>query len=138
MLEIAEKVQLLTSAGLVVLIWMVQILIYPFFSYFESEHFEQTMTFHQRQITFIVMPLMLLEMVATVCLAVFDTNMMNIIILVLIVSIWASTFFIHVPIHHELSSRGKNLVIIQKLVKTNWVRTLFWSAKFIIFLIYTA
>jgi hypothetical protein len=42
--------------------------------------------------------------------------------------IWCSTAFLQVPMHQRLSS-GFDAAAHRSLVKTNWVRTILWSAR---------
>lgn len=42
--------------------------------------------------------------------------------------VWLSTFLLQVPIHGKLSG-VKDDVLIERLVKTNWIRTAAWSIK---------
>jgi hypothetical protein len=49
----------------------------------------------------------------------------------MILVIWASTFFLQVPIHGEISGGDKG-DLINRLVGTNWVRTLFWTGRTVI------
>jgi len=47
---------------------------------------------------------------------------------VLILIAWISTFFIQIPIHNRLED-GKDDQQIQKLISSNWIRTVCWTAK---------
>ena len=42
--------------------------------------------------------------------------------------IWATTFFISVPFHNRLET-GFDYVAIDGLTRTNWLRTLAWTAR---------
>lgn len=42
--------------------------------------------------------------------------------------IWASTFFLSVPLHTKLLTEFEPSVI-QKLITTNWPRTILWSLR---------
>lgn len=46
----------------------------------------------------------------------------------LVALIWLSTFLIQVPIHQQLA-KGKDLGLIDRLVRTNWIRTILWTLK---------
>jgi len=127
--------ELLVSFGLFVLIWIIQILHYPSFIYYAEETFHHAMISHQKNITFIVLPLMLMELI----LAFFNLykffNSIFLISLILVILIWLSTFFIQVPIHEKLL-HGKDIILINKLIQTNWIRTILWSIKFILLGLY--
>ena len=51
----------------------------------------------------------------------------------LIAVLWLSTFCVQVPYHRQLE-QGFNRAVHHKLVTTNWLRTLAWSARGVIVL----
>lgn len=124
-----DFVHLLITSGLVVLIWIIQIVHYPSFVFYEQKNFVEAMADHQRGISFIVIPLMFAE-VFFVCLDMYtqDGKVFSLLNLILVVAVWLSTFFLQVPIHNKLLI-GKSLELIHQLVRTNWIRTGLWSVK---------
>ena len=113
-------------------IWTIQIVHYPAFHYIDKLSFVNFHQFHERRISIIVMPLMILELISSVALYFNDmsnhTFLLNLIIIGLI---WCSTFFIQVPIHNILSQKKDNSMI-KKLVNTNWIRTFLWSMRMLL------
>ena len=113
-------------------IWTIQIVHYPSFHYIDKLSFVNFHQFHERRISIIVMPLMVLELISSVALYFNDmsnhTFLLNLIIVGLI---WCSTFFIQVPIHNILSQKKDNMMI-EKLVNTNWIRTFLWSMRMLL------
>ena len=99
-----ETISLALDAGLLVLIWMVQLIIYPSFVYYEKENL---LVWHQKYtglITLIVIPLMLGQLGCTTY-AVFDEfQWLFALKLVLIVLVWLSTFVYFAPTHERISS----------------------------------
>ncbi len=120
---------LATSWALFGLIWTIQLSHYPSFRFVDEDQFSAFHLHHTRSITLVVMPLMLLEL-GLVFWQNYQTNWswIWVVPLVLVLLIWASTFFISVPLHTQLEG-GKNLDVIKKLVDTNWIRTILWSVK---------
>ena len=115
------------------LIWVIQLVHYPSFSYIEQSRFLNFHQHHTQSITIIVAPLMLLELGLAAWLAYNSGfNWRETIPFVLVLLIWVSTVFIQIPIHQKLAE-GKNLELIQKLVLTNWIRTVLWTVKAIWF-----
>ena len=113
-------------------IWTIQIVHYPSFHYIDKMSFTNFHHFHERRISIIVMPLMLIEL--TTSTALYINNMSSIVFalnLLIVVLIWCSTFFIQVPIHSILSKK-KNKKLIEKLVNTNWIRTFLWSMRMLL------
>lgn len=131
-----EKAVFLThlAATLVMVgvIWIVQIVHYPLFGNVGAEGFAVYETEHSRRITFVVAPLMLAEL-ATAVLLVWSrpagvTALQAWIGVALVAVVWASTFFVQVPLHGKLGG-GFDADAHARLVLTNWVRTAAWSLR---------
>lgn len=110
------------------LIWFVQIVHYPMFARVGAEGFVRYAIEHQARTTVVVLPLMLVELVTAGWLAFALGSAMAWAGLVLVALVWASTFFVQVPIHAKLGA-GFDAVLARRLVLTNWVRTGLWSAR---------
>lgn len=123
--------RLLVDFGLVVLIWLVQLVIYPSFQYYRSE---DLLRWHQKytsRITVIVMPLMLAQLALNTFYTLQVSSITAWCSLLLIVLVWLITFAYFVPAHRKISE-GKTGTILIDLVRFNWWRTLLWSAVFLI------
>ena len=87
------------------------------------------------------MPLMAIELITTIILFMQNIDNESSLIfkinLIIVILIWFSTFFIQVPLHQKLS-KGKKNSLIDKLVLTNWFRTVLWTLRsiLIIFFLY--
>lgn len=124
-----QLINLIVSWALFGLIWVIQLVHYPTFHYVAEDAFLRFHEHHGQSITIIVMPLMLAELgVAFWLAAEYQFSWKYLVPLVMVLLIWASTFFIQVPMHNSLAA-GKNDTIISQLVSTNWIRTLLWTAK---------
>lgn len=114
-------------------IWQVQILQYPQLRLISASVFTEYHTFHTRRISFVVVLPMLMELFTSVILLFmnFDPHYtINITGFVLVVCIWISTFFIQVPLHEKLKTQdGNHAKNVNRLITTNWIRTLLWSVK---------
>jgi hypothetical protein len=113
------------------LIWCIQVVHYPLFANVGKENFPEYHSLHSMKITYIVLPAMCAELF-TGFLLLGENEFMNsnfsLILFGMILAIWASTFFLQVPIHGEISGGDKN-ELIQRLVNTNWIRTFFWTLR---------
>lgn len=117
---------------MVVLIWMIQILHYPSFFYVEEARFLNFHKFHTNRISWIVAPIMCIEFFSAIVLFVLQSDVFWVFLnLVLTILIWIFTFFVSVPIHNLLSSKKEDRWI-QKLIRTNWIRTVLWSFRFLL------
>lgn len=115
------------------LVWCVQVVHYPLMSFVERSrhpHFAQQ---HARRIGWIVAPVMLLELATNILLAIQPSYHQAAwrTALVLLACIWISTFTLQVPLHNRLA-HGFDETAHRKLVLTNWIRTLLWSARSIL------
>lgn len=124
-----DHINELVNWALFGLIWIVQLVHYPSFRYVSSDRFVAFHQHHTRSISLIVLPLMLIELgLGMVLVWQSDWGGRYIMALVLVGLIWASTFLIQVPDHNALGE-GKDDLLIDRLVKTNWIRTILWTAK---------
>ena len=74
------------------------------------------------------LPLMLLELALSVYFAWQKGGVAHGAVLIIVLLIWLSTFFVQVPLHQSLGSRI-DLELIDRLASTNWWRTLLWTVK---------
>ena len=117
------------SWGLLILIWLVQIIIYPGFHRIPSANFVAYHRWYAFRISVVVMPLMLGEIVLLLCWWWGGAERSAAYIATLAVFVvWLSTFGLQVPTHKRLQ-HGKDDDLIRRLVATNWIRTLAWSIK---------
>lgn len=113
------------------LIWFVQIVHYPLFADVGREQFSAYEFRHQRLTTWVVAPVMLIELVTTVLLikqlpAEFVRNAW--IGLGLVMACWVVTAIWSVPTHRKLEG-GFDAAAINWLINTNWIRTVAWTAR---------
>jgi hypothetical protein len=113
------------------LIWCIQVVHYPLFENVGKLNFPTYHSLHSSRITLIVLPAMCAE-ILTSFLLLGENEFMNptlgFVLFGMVLAIWASTFFLQVPMHGVLSS-GMDTDAIHTLVNTNWIRTFFWSAR---------
>ncbi len=118
--------------GMVGLIWMVQVVHYPMLADYSALRPVSAATEHARRITWIVGPFMAAEGVTALILLVERPDAIG------AASAWAaaallgvalgSTVLIQVPLHAQLSS-GHDDTVAARLVRTNWIRTIAWTAR---------
>jgi hypothetical protein len=114
------------------LIWIIQIVHYPLFDGVGAAGFTSYQQRHQSQITLIVAPVMLTELVTAILLLLappLGVRKPSILASIgLLVLIWLSTAFIQVPCHERLVT-GFDADTYRWLVQSNWIRTLAWTAR---------
>ena len=128
--QYTDNTRMLVDFGLLVLIWLVQLIIYPSFRYISPEHFQSWHNQYTFLISIVVMPLMLGQVA---CIGIQIINQPNWAVYasaVLVALIWLSTFIQVVPIHNLLTA-GQNLPAnVERLIAMNWPRTIMWSLTF--------
>ncbi|MEM6735775.1 MAG: hypothetical protein AAF620_06875 [Bacteroidota bacterium] len=124
--------KLIIDFGLVVLIWMTQLVVYPSFTFFAED---DLVSWHQRYttaISIIVMPLMLLQVGIHGWELFNHFTWLKLIAAVLIGLVWVNTFGFAVPLHNQIAAQKKVLDAASHLVRVNWFRTILWSAVFLL------
>ena len=129
-----SELALIFDTGCLILIWLVQLVIYPSFLFYEVENLKKWHFKYTRMVTLIVLPLMLGQLIAGIMGAVSEVSLSSI-KLVLILSTWAITFTLFVPLHNKIDSTDQIVDVTESLVKRNWIRTGIWSAVFVISLV---
>ena len=119
---------LATSLMMTGLIWLVQVVHYPSFHHIDQTQFRQFSTFHTQNITYIVMPMMAVELLSSLVLVIRNPDPFNLSMIALLAIIWLSTAFISVPCHNQLA-HGYNAEVVDHLIRTNWIRTIAWTIK---------
>ena len=121
------------------LIWFVQIVHYPLMGSLPADAFPAYENAHQRRTTWVVGPVMLLEASAALLLPwvphrEFAGLPLHWIGVALLALTWISTFAVQVPLHARLAV-GFDRAVWHRLVATNRLRTVVWSARGVIALL---
>lgn len=134
-MDVLESIGLAVDAGLCVLIWIVQLVVYPGFAYYPSDGFQKWHSMYTVRITAIVFPLMMLQVVIGGIELWSGISWLNLISFLLIIGTWISTFFQFVPLHNRLNNGLDIEGTIPVMVRRNWLRTFLWSAIFVMALL---
>ena len=124
---------LVLCAVLTGLIWTVQLVHYPGLALVGKAEFTRYHAAHTARIGALVGPLMVLELLLAGWLAWAGRAALphgaGWWSLALVGVVWAVTFFISVPFHNRLAAGGYDYVVIDGLVRTNWLRTGAWTLR---------
>jgi fatty acid desaturase len=133
-----DLLQLLVDVGLVVLIWIVQLIIYPSFLYYDSDSLSKWHKVYTGRITIIVAPLMIAQIaIAAYLLLIKGTfSIPEIAALIFIAVNWLITMFIFIPLHEHIDTIPDDRKVQRRLVHLNWWRVLLFCMIFLIHLIY--
>ena len=116
--------------ALVGLIWTIQLAHYPLFAQVGREVFQAYHKRYTKQITWVVAPLMLTEIITAAGLLVFSDSRDPWFLgsLVPLGIIWLSTWRVQIPLHDKLAD-GFDARAHERLVVTNWWRTIAWNFR---------
>jgi hypothetical protein len=125
----------LLSFGLVVLIWLVQVIIYPAFADVSADRFARWHAGYTRAVTWIVAPLMLSQAALLSWLMVVRPSRPVVMATVAVGVAWFWTFAVAVPCHDRLQEDGLDRAVVTRLISANWVRTVAWTLAFVFLLL---
>ncbi len=121
-----------TTLAMTGLVWFVQVVHYPLFAAVGSDHFVAYERRHARRTSWVVLPLMSVELATALALLVrrpeavpaqaawLGAGLLGV--------IWLSTAALQIPMHARLG-RGFHARAHRLLVASNWLRTAAWSAR---------
>ncbi|MEL0269889.1 MAG: hypothetical protein VXA17_05430 [bacterium] len=127
------KVNFISTSVMVGVIWVIQLLHYPSFHFINENKYIEFQHFHMRRISFIVIPVMLIELASALLLSYFFRSSLTIILLAILLGIWGITFIFFTNMHQKLTN-GYDPSIVDRLVQINWSRTALWSLRLTILL----
>ena len=130
-IEILSEVHFLSTSLMVGIIWVIQLLHYPAFNFIKESDYVEFQHFHMQRISFIVVPVMILELFSAFMLVYYVRSNLLILCLIILLFIWLITFVFFTKLHQSLLG-GYDKIIVDKLVQINWSRTVLWSLRLII------
>ncbi|MGI4867015.1 MAG: hypothetical protein ACRYFZ_24070 [Janthinobacterium lividum] len=127
---------LILAAYLAGACWVVQLVVYPALMLVGKPEFARYHAAHTRRMGYVVAAPMVLELALAAWLAwaTYPTWGAGRALgqLALVVVVWLVTFFISVPFHNRLAASGYNYIALDGLTRTNWLRTLAWTARVVL------
>lgn len=126
-----DTIALVIASGLLVLIWMIQLVVYPSFSYYNSESLVIWHKKYTNRFGPIVMPLMIGQLGIGLYQVITAISTYTIVNFIIITLLWSSTFLQFVPIHDNIAKGKASETMLVSLVKKNWIRTVLWTILFL-------
>jgi len=131
-MNILLSAHLAATLAMVGVIWFVQVVHYPLMAEVGPERAARYARLHQARTSLVVVPAMLVEAGTGLGLLLLSPGLRSsapfLASLALLAAIWLSTAFLQVPIHRRLLT-GSDPILLRRLVATNWLRTLGWTAR---------
>ncbi len=126
-----DHLRILCDFGLFLLIWIVQLVIYPSFLHYTKANLVDWHSKYTARISGIIAPLMIGQLYFAVFQFTKESTTYTIGSLVIIVILWMSTFLKFIPMHTKISINRFDDALLRQLVKQNWIRTVLWTGVFI-------
>lgn len=127
-----NNIQLCVDFGLVILIWMVQLIVYPSFLHYNKANLKNWHQKYTRRIAVIVIPLMLSQLFFAVFNFVIKQDYYTTFYGLGVIFLWVFTLLSFAPLHFNINSTSFKENILKKLIRLNWIRTLMWTLIFIL------
>ena len=121
-----DWIRLSVDSGLFILVWLVQVIIYPSFLYIDREKLNYWHRLYTGKILYFVGPLMFIQTGVIALQLLFDP----LIFLpdgLLLIGIWINTFFIAIPIHEAIDRDETVEGHLPKLLRVNRWRAWMWT-----------
>jgi len=129
-------IQLLACAWMTGIIWVIQVVHYPMFAAISDDHFQDRMNRHTKTIGPIVGLPMLIEVASGLALLYWPSPKLPefwaFINIGLIALLFFATALFSIPAHRQLALNGKDSMVIQKLISSNWIRTSVWTLRLLL------
>ena len=122
-----EITRLVLDVGLLVLIWMIQLIVYPSFLFYTAKELIAWHKMYTKAIALIVIPLMLGQLGITIYQVFLEQNTYTSTSIVLVVFLWGITLLKFAPMHQQISEGNTHIQLLKKLVQNNWIRTIIWT-----------
>lgn len=125
------RLALLFDTGCLVLIWLVQLVIYPSFKFYPPSDLRKWHNKYTKRVTYVVLPLMVGQLILTSMQAT-SFQLLALFKLLLVILTWLVTFAVFVPLHNKIEKTTDYSRITSSLVSKNWTRTVLWTVIFLI------
>ena len=122
-----EITRLVLDVGLLVLIWMIQLIVYPSFLFYTAKELIAWHKMYTKAIALIVIPLMLGQLGIIIYQVFLLQNTYTLTSIVLVVFLWGITLLKFAPMHQQISEGNTHVQLLKKLVQINWIRALIWT-----------
>ena len=112
------------------MLWLVQLVIYPSFLRVNSSDLLAWHKAYTFRVSFVILPLMFGQLVLAILSVTEGPSILEWLAFVFVLVCWTLTFFVSVPLHRKIEQNDITRETRQKLIMTNWPRTILWSVIF--------
>ena len=127
-------IHIISTSIMVGVIWVIQLVHYPSFKYVNESDYIIFQKYHMSNISNIVFPVMFTELITALIILFFgEKSLFFVLSLICLFLIWVMTGVLFTK-YHSILKEGKDLTIIEKMIKANWIRALLWTMRLIMIL----
>lgn len=135
MIDLIEALRLAIDTGVLTLIWLVQLVIYPGLTRYSEVNLKSWHPIYTRSVTFVVLPLMFIQLGLSCYKAISVGAVIDLVHLLLVMTAWVITFVKAVPLHQSIETSEIGIKTAHLLVSINKPRTLVWTFAWILGLV---
>lgn len=117
--------------AMLVFLWLVQVIIYPSFTRISRDSILSWHKSYQTKVCIIMGPIMLLQIYGITMDFINTMSPVSIIRFLLLLTCWALTIFISVPLHKKIERNNDLENSMNKLIQTNVPRTITWTVIYL-------
>jgi len=132
MIDNLELLRVAADTGVVTLIWLVQLVIYPGLARYTTTNLKAWHPIYTRRVTFVVLPLMIAQLGLSIYSVVTVSGLWDMVHLGWVIFAWLITFLMAVPLHRRLQRDGDSTSVAVRLVDCNKWRVIAWSLTWLI------
>ena len=114
-----------------VFLWIVQLIIYPSFRHLKRSDFQYWHSRYMKMVGLLMGPIMIIQIVLISYVSYSEPNNVNLLKLLLLMMCWLLTLVCSIPMHRKLEQAILIEDSIERLIRSNWFRTLLWMFIFL-------
>ncbi|MFU8848803.1 MAG: hypothetical protein ACNA77_08820 [Opitutales bacterium] len=133
-MELSE-LRTLLDFGMLVILWLVQLVIYPSFLACDLSKLLEWHRAYTRRVGWVIIPIMFAQLPLVAWLSYESPSRANLAAFICVLACWVLTFGVSVPLHRKMDRGDTSSKTVQRLIRTNWPRTMLWTAVFVLGLI---
>ena len=128
---IMDAIRLSVDTGLFILVWLVQVIIYPSFDQIAKEKLMYWHRLYTQKILYFVGPMMFIQ-TGLIAWQILGDPLAYLADGLLLAGIWVNTFLIAIPIHEKIDRDDSLDGHLPKLLRVNRWRSWMWTGLFLI------
>ena len=126
------ELRTLLDFGMVVILWLVQLVIYPGFLSCDPARLVARHRRYTSRVSWVIIPIMFTQLPLVAWLSWQQPQAANFFALLALLACWVLTFGVSVPLHRQIERGATGAQTLEQLIRTNWPRTILWTSAFLL------